>query len=290
MKTFFAFLDILGFKKIVENNSAANLENIVKHFFADFEKTIETSRTVEHVNQDGTSGATRIQLDSLNFRLYSDSILIWATDEHFTTFRNLLEAVSCLVSYGLQNGFPLRGALNYGELFVFSSPENEFFSNESIYGKALVEAYTLEGEMQWAGCVLTLQAWQQVCTIWRPAITGSKDPNAYFYRFPLLSWYPIPMKNGIESGIAINWNSAMAWDKEKVITPETIVNSFSAYGKGVEPNPHKLDETLRFLKYTTELQKHCFVSAIPESRKRCELIPTPQNPHPDYFFKFLPEK
>lgn len=276
MSTFFVFLDILGFKKIVENNDAKTLNSVVEKFLLDFENAIDTSRTI---------GDTQIRLDSLNFRIYSDSILIWTNDELFRTFGNLLYAVSFLVSHGLQHGFPLRGVLNYGELFICKKLENKFLSNEAIYGKALVEAYSLEGQIQCAGCILTPQAWKKICEIWSVVATSSKDPNAYFNRYPYLVWYPIPMKTEVRPGIAINWNFEMAWNKKAVITPETIENSFSAYGKGTESNPQKLVETLRFLKYTTELQKHCFWG--PENEERCKKIPTPDNPHSDYYSMFL---
>ena len=283
METFFVFLDILGFQKVVEKNSTQELEDIIIKFRCGFNAAIDKSRTLEYVNcHDGLAGAAKIDISKLNFRLYSDSILIWTEDVKFNTFRNLLEAVSELLSYSMQNGMPLRGAMTYGDLLVSKENENgQFLSNEAIYGKALVEAYEEEGKMEWAGCVLTQKAWNKVKEIWSPTIaSGSPDPNAYFNRFPLLTWYEIPQKNGTaiikEYAIAINWNSAMLWGNKEIIDSQKIIDSFSAYGKRKCPN-RKLEETLNFLEYTTKLQQRCFVSDVNESLKQRKSIPVPRD-------------
>lgn len=141
-------MDILGFKQIVENNETGKLLEIIRTFFQEFDSAVDKSRTY-----NSSSGKPdKICLHQLNFRLMSDSILIWTKENTFSTFRNLLEATRELVAVGLENGFPLRGVLTYGDLIASKHIKCQFFSSDSIYGKALVEAYTLEKEMEWSGC------------------------------------------------------------------------------------------------------------------------------------------
>ena len=278
MSAFFVYLDLLGFKNIVANNTEQQLTGIVKSFFDGFNKAIDASRTIPFTSTtDKTEGEWKISLKELNFRLLSDSILIWATNDNFRTFRNLLEATSYLVAYGLQNGFPLRGAMTYGEIIVQKQDDadSKFFTNESIYGKALVEACSNEGEMDWSGCIITLSAWRQICKIWDCALTNDPDPNAYFTRYPYLVWYPIPFKKGSQAGIAINWNSGVVYDPAKKIDPYLVRNSFSAHGKGFQPDTKKIEETLKFLDYTNQLQAYCFVPSYTESQDRRKNIPIP---------------
>ena len=278
MNSFFVYLDILGFKNLVANNTTQRLEKIIKSFWDGFNKTIDESRTIPYKNvTNGTNGEWKISLDKLNFRLLSDSILIWSEDESFQNFRNILEATSQLLAYGLQNGFPLRGAMTYGEVIVQRSNNSNtrFLPNESIYGKALVETYSIEEKMEWSGCIMTSNAWKQVCKIWDRIHANDSDPNSYFTKHPHLVWYPIPFKDSPQAGIAINWNSAIAYDSEKKIDPYLVQNSFYAYGKGFPPNTKKQDETLKFLNYTTQLQDYCFLSSREESQKRRKTIPIP---------------
>lgn len=269
METFFVFLDILGFKKVVENNSAEDLKNIVDSFFAGFESAVDKSRTI---NEE------KIKLEDLNFRLLSDSILIWIDAEKccHRSFRNLLEAVSCLLAYGLKYGFPLRGVMTYEELFCYKKNENTFFSNESIYGKALVNAYSKEGAMEWAGCVLTIEAWEKACSIWDSVHTLDDDPNCYFYQYPLLVWYPIPCKTSTDNGIAINWNCEVFWNSERTIDSTSVSNSFSAFNKQVTGANPKMDNTIEFLKYTEELCRKYFSRTSNHQTRKDEIS------HPDY--------
>lgn len=278
MKTFFVYLDILGFKNIVFNNTEQRLQEIIVSFFAGFNNAIDNSRTITFTNTtDKTTGTWKISLNELNFRLLSDSILIWAENENFNTFRNLLGATSQLITYGLQNGFPLRGAMTYGEIIVQkqNDTKNNFFSNESIYGKALVETYSLEGKMNWSGCIITSNAWKKIHEIWNSTLTNDPNPNAYFSRYPYLVWYPIPFKDSPQAGIAINWNVDVVYDSAKKIDPYLVRNSFYTHGKEFQPDSSKIDETLKFLEYTNQLQSYCFCQSTLDFENRRQTIPTP---------------
>lgn len=268
-KKFLVFMDILGFKQIVENNETGKLLEIIRTFFQEFDSAVDKSRTY-----NSSSGKPdKICLHQLNFRLMSDSILIWTKKNTFSTFRNLLEATRELVAVGLENGFPLRGVLTYGDLIASKHIKCQFFSSDSIYGKALVEAYTLEKEMEWSGCIITPAAWEKCCEIWSKSQTNTDDPNAFFYRFPYLIWYDIPFKDGKKKGIAINWNADSFWKNGKEIDRFLLENSFSKWNRNsVDESKRKKEETIKFFEYTCLLRDYIRYAKAEESEKN---IPTP---------------
>lgn len=278
MKTFFVYLDILGFKNLIKRNTEQQLTEIVKSFFDGFNKAVDDSRTISFAENAGTTeDAYKINLKELNFRLLSDSILIWSQKDCFRTFRNMLDATSQIVAYGLQYGFPLRGAMTYGEVVVQEQDKanSEFFTNEAIYGKALLEAYSIENRMDWSGCIVTPNAWKRVCEEWSCVLMNDHDSNAYFWRYPCLVWYPIPFKERQQEGIVVNWNVGVFYDSKKKIDPNLVRNSFCAYGNDHLADTKKVDETLRFLDYTNQLQSCCFGPSVAESQDRREIIPVP---------------
>ncbi|MGI6356283.1 MAG: hypothetical protein ACOX6W_14495, partial [Lentisphaeria bacterium] len=265
--------------EIVNHNTQEQLIEIVKLIFSSFEKAVDKSRTIQYIeNTNDTKGEWKFELKPhLNFSLISDSILIWTEDDEFRTFRNLLEVISELLLYGIKNGFPLRGAMTYGEIIVHKDDKKDprqFFTNEAIYGKAVIEAISLEKIQEWSGCVISPSAWGKICEKWCRIITGYDDSNAYFNKSPLLTWYPIPLKNGSQPGIAINWNSTLLYKKE-IINSYVVKNSFYSHGKGFIDKNRKLDETLGFLDYTTQLLNYCFGLSASDFLEQKKTIPTP---------------
>ena len=101
------------------------------------------------------------------------------------------------------------------------------------------------------------------------------DPNAYFWRYPCLVWYPIPFKERQQEGIVVNWNVGVFYDSKKKIDQNLVRNSFYAYGKDLLADTKKVDETLRFLDYTNHLQSSCFGPSVAELQERRKIIPVP---------------
>lgn len=273
--TFVLFLDILGFSDLVKANSMENLKAITNSFWDGFNRAIDESRTID----EGGSVPWKISLKDLEFRLISDSIFIWAKHDSFNNFRNLLEATSSLLSYGLKNGFPLRGAINYGELITSSFPNGPFFNNENVYGKSLVDAVQIEKNQDWSGCLVTPEAWKRVCESW--ALPNNDDPNSFFYFFPHLVWYQVPLKKGSKNAIAVNWTYETKWDEKTILSPDCIVKSFKQYREGANDNK-KVEETMKFLDASTELQNR-----IPCDDPRKEGFPVPNDQYIQLDNKYL---
>lgn len=248
-KTYFAYLDILGFKNIVRRNSPEELKDIVSDFFENFSQAIDKSRTM--------SDGAKINLLELNFRLYSDSILIWAENTRFPVLNNLIQALIELFRIGFKKKLPLRGVLTYGDIIIKRPDSNsdKFFSNEAIYGKALVEAYTKEQKQNWSGCLITEHAWLAMKQHWSRACTSHDTPTCYFRNYPYFVWTKIPTKKDLDSSesIALNWNALGAWNPNKNIAESEIL---SAFGEEQEIEAKK-NNTVNFLHLTNKINAAC---------------------------------
>ena len=254
---FFGYLDILGFKHIVKQNSFDHLRGIVKDFSVKCAEAIDKSRCI---------GTARVKLESgIRARIVSDSIYVWTEkDDCLKQFDDLLHIVNAMIVSGFQQGLPLRGVVTYGELFLgdVKIPEDiplDFhFDNGSVYGRALVEAYELESQMDWSGVILTPKAWAKVegefersRKFRESAVMRSrniKSANDLFNHFPHLLWYDVPFKGGNRrNAIAFNWN----YKPRIEVSAEKICKAFAGQC-GIVDNAVrvKLNETIRFYEYT----------------------------------------
>lgn len=260
---FFGYLDILGFKDIVKQNSFDQLKGIVRDF---------TVKCAESIDQSRSIGTEKVKMGSnIHARIVSDSIYLWTeNDDRLKQFDDLLHIVNAMLASGFQQDIPLRGVVTFGELFIgdIKIPEDiplDFsFDNGSVYGKALVEAYELESQMDWSGAILTPKAWAKVegeFERWQEfgenVIMRSgniKSPTDLFNHFPHLLWYEVPFKNGKKKAIAFNWNYKPSLE----LSSEIIHNAF-AKRCGVVDNAvsTKLDETIRFYEYTQRVAELC---------------------------------
>lgn len=117
---------------------------------------------------------------SLDYRIFSDSILLFAYGDTFDHFFRTITAAHRLLASGFAgHKAPLRGAIGYGDLIM---------DNNSIWiGSAIEDAYVGESKQVWSGCALTtdcalfaeqqgyLQAYQD---FWSSYATQQTDPIA----------------------------------------------------------------------------------------------------------------
>ncbi len=235
-KTYFVWLDILGFKNIIYNHNFEYLKQIVNNFITKFDIALDISRTFGDEKSEKTA---KIEIShDLNFRIFSDSIMIWTNDSSHRVFRHLLDALCKIMQMSFIIKMPLRGVLTYGDLFTVNKMSNHFLTNEAIYGKSLVEAYSLEGKINWAGCIVDSLAWEQIKNNWDSTLTpcSSKSPNCYdFYLLdrPFLTLYKVPWKNYKEGDmqyneevITINWMYSTRSDIFDILNENVIKQAF----------------------------------------------------------------
>ena len=262
---FFGCLDILGFKDIVKRNSFDRLKSIVEDFTVKCLEGIDRSRSV--------GSNMKIKLGSgIHARIVSDSIYVWTeNDDGLKQFDDLLRIVNVLLVNGFLQGLPLRGVVTFGELFLGNVkipgdiPLDFHFDNGSVYGKALVEAYELESQMDWSGVILTPKAWAKVegeferrrnfgvCAVMRSG--NIKSANDLFNHFPHLLWYDVPFKGGNRrNAISFNWNYKPCFE----LSAEKIREAFARQCCVIDDTVKvKLDETIRFYEYTQRVAELC---------------------------------
>lgn len=258
--SFFAYLDILGFKNLVKGTQYDKLKAIVTDFVNESARAIDVSRGI--VTATGQI-CSRSKLESLSVCIVSDSICLWTrqadSGDKLKNFDRLLQSVKCLLASGLSHGLPLRGVVTHGELILGKIlppngiPDDFSFAADSVYGRAVVEAYEFEAKMNWSGAILTPNCWREVE---KEFAKGHKmlsaaicRPEDLFNHFPYLIWYDVPFKCGRQKAIAVNWN----YKPFQVFSEETINGAFSYTRKDNADDSSvnvKARETIDFFKYT----------------------------------------
>lgn len=159
-KRFVAYLDILGFEKLLERQpSPDNIKNYI-------ERLLDAARAfIGCAGSNGNSSGTRPQ--KCHAFLMSDTIVIYSEDESAESFCQIVNAVDMMFQYTLPAslGFekekdggtvivqslvnrPLRGAISHGE----------FYANETrniYFGNAFIDASSWEKKQDWIGAILT---------------------------------------------------------------------------------------------------------------------------------------
>ena len=279
---FFAYLDILGFKDVVKQNSFDQLRKIVEKFTVDCARTIDKSRGFEN---DNGKVENRIKLgEGINVRVVSDAIYVWTqNDDRLFQFDDLFRVVNALLASGLVCGLPLRGVVTFGELFVgrvsvpADIPIDFSFDNGSVYGRALVEAYELESRMNWSGAILTPKAWAKIQGEFEKGkrfkddrtmrSTSIKCPTYLFNEVPYFLWTDVPFKDGKRKAIAFNWN----YRTGRELSAEKIRKAFiKECGVAEGSVKLKLHETLRFYEYTQRVAELCYFGSV-------RMLPTPDS-------------
>lgn len=169
---FVALLDILGFRDLVKNNDLEKVAQTYQKARSDFESNIQ------HIN-------ALLQNDSVSFRIFSDTFLIYTSEVSDESFLALLAALDFLFIAANENNLPIRGATAVGELIV---------SNGIEIGIPIVEAYENEQKQDWIGCWITPSCIDRI-----------SDKESHLNEKSIVE-YEIPLKDGkILKNYAFNW-------------------------------------------------------------------------------------
>lgn len=222
-KCYVAFLDILGFKDFVENNSHKDL---IENFEFIIDKVFSVYIGSYNNPEIGKMGNKQFEIEVL---FISDSIILWTKNEFQGSFVKLLQIVSDLIAFSFRTGLPLRGGISFGELHTHKN-----FNNTTVIGKGLINAYKIEESQNWAGCIVD-----------KIAIDEFNRQNDLLPKLKKITYedlvseakileeYEVPLKTGkIEKRIVINWKTNT--NISKYISEDYIRNSFSMHNKNVD--------------------------------------------------------
>ena len=185
-----AFLDILGFKTLV---TTLPLDELVGRY----ERIISEARAlmVPHLpNSDNPRLFPRRpnHLSWCTQYIFSDSVILVANADTDAACLELLIYVWRLEQLFLASGMPLRGAVEYGEIYSNTG-------SGVVLGKALSTAYKTEGEQDWIGICINGSVAKQYTDLFKKVVR--KSPLTEIFKM-----YSVPLKDGtVKEAYTINW-------------------------------------------------------------------------------------
>ena len=131
-----AFIDILGYKSLIENNDLENIKNIINRI------TDIVPLVNEHIKALTNTFSDVVHFSEihceLEYQIVSDSIIVTKnvhgyneSDKFLTTLAYIIGLVN-ICHLAFKEGIPIRGAINYGEYI---------FNGNTFASKAIIAAY-----------------------------------------------------------------------------------------------------------------------------------------------------
>lgn len=240
-----AFLDVLGFRDLVCNNSHEALVRKYQKLLLPITELSLSNGAFNVIKQDGRQLAiadtTRMTINSL---VISDSVILWTQDATRESFVGILIATKNMLVQGMLCGMPIRGGIAIGPLSRLSYSLNSQMDNSvgTFVGKGLVDAYLTESSQQWSGCVVNDSA---VAEYDRQRSEKHNNLNSVRHA-GLIVEYDVPVCNATtERHWVINWPRG----NKTPLTENTVRKSFGKHNKSVDSPSVKLkiDNTVRFL-------------------------------------------
>ena len=158
-------VDILGFSKMIKNlNNDEQIQKIL-----DWIELVETNR---------------LKLSVRDIQLISDTLFVREEDS-IDGLTRLLRFAQLLLECGVEEYFPLRGAIVHGDAAW----------GKLIYGKAVIQAHQIERSLDWLGIA---------CAPNLPRVDS-------MWAWDMVVVYPVPRKEGeIKLLPAVSWNVPLA--------------------------------------------------------------------------------
>lgn len=206
------FLDVLGWKGLWQSNRKAvdQLKKLVE------EAKSKASKIVSEYNK--RENAKNVLHKDIKIKVVSisDTIVFLTGTESIEAMQFHAQLCAWIIEYALRKGFPLRGAISYGEF-------NE--SMNIMLGPAIDEAAAWHESTDWIGVILTPSAQMYI---------RDKQNIAY-----VTDYKHIPFKKGIKT-----LHKCIDWDFEN---KEILYNIFLDKGPHMPEAAPKYLNTLEFL-------------------------------------------
>lgn len=141
-----AFLDVLGFKQMINETPIEELAN-------KYENLIDTAEALNRPSLSDDQSLPRLfpnhkrNMPWCIKNIFSDSIILISYDNTQLSAMKLLVYAWRLTQVFIAFKMPLKGAITYGELYT--NPQKNI-----TLGKALTCAYELEMKQQWIGVII----------------------------------------------------------------------------------------------------------------------------------------
>jgi len=243
---YIAFFDILGFKDLVNNNSH---EDLKKLYFKDFDFSISASLCDVKASIIGPIER------AINSFTISDSIIFWTNNDSLESFFVLFTAASTLMISSLVMGLPLRGSITAGELSMTHGfyDYNKSSIKSSLIGKPIVNAYELEKQQNWSGCVIDDKCIKLYLEAIKKRKLTEEDPYGIsnLLNSDLIVKYNVPFKNNKSKNSKYLTKYVINWTKGGIFqhySASELERKFSEHNKNIERDDvkEKIKNTVDF--------------------------------------------
>lgn len=219
-KRYIAFLDIMGFSNYVYRNK----HELVKTRMENLHTIINETEKDLH---NGSTQWKNIQ-NPIKTVIFSDSILIISKDDSDNSLDFILLACKLLLKKSFEKKIPMKGAISYGTITAD-------FEKSLFFGKALIDAYTLEEQLNIYGVAL------------------DEKVERKFKNCSKLSSYCVETKISTDSGQIthniINWFLPNSGRKEDIISEkENALNTIRKFYGSMSGKPRRyVDNTIAYI-------------------------------------------
>jgi hypothetical protein len=218
-----AIFDLLGFRARV---ASMGLREIALQYENAMSAADELNRRARYAgNRPSLFPDHEVGAPFCDRYVFSDSIILVALDSSSASALKLLLYSRWLIQGVLAKRLPIRGAVAAGELYY--NPESRI-----TLGKALVDAYELEGRQEWLGGSIAPSFWSNYPDV---ADACQSAESALYHLFPP---YSVPMKNGVTEELRV-----LSWRFNLVALPGTRE---LLRATGLQEVPQKFENTLAF--------------------------------------------
>lgn len=189
-----AFFDILGFVSIVKSTPLPDLSLRFNRLLNITETNIRpTNPDLYQTPQESIFPNHPYTLPYCERYIFSDSIILISHDETSESALKLMIYSWRLFQTFLAAGFPLRGTITHGDLYINKS-------SNLVLGMALIDAYEKEQEQDWIGAYVDPSVWEANPEL----MDDAKTPKSLLgILFPE---YDVPLKSGETRKLrSINW-------------------------------------------------------------------------------------
>ena len=208
---FVAMLDIMGFKKIVENEATSEVAAIFRQIYDRIKEKRYT--------------------DNLHITHFSDTILIVSKDDSVESFEGVVNTAASFENMMIANGYAINGCISYGGVTTESG---------NSFGEPLANAHIQQEELFFYGITLDEKAEKKYEELARQHVLFS---NGYgpFSTPDMIVWMKVPTKKtGWTDKYVVNWmdvfsmeinasNKPLTYDEQIPIIRKYIEKLYTKY-------------------------------------------------------------
>lgn len=141
-KRYISFFEIIGFKSWIEIEGSKNVFDYVKGYL---NMMIESSLPNAKVNADMS---VDVEVNLIDFAHFANTVIFYSKDDSSNSFEALVKSSTEFINVVMAGvSIMTKGTIAYGEFYV------DMETNTYI-GQALVDAYSLNSEVDWMGLCL----------------------------------------------------------------------------------------------------------------------------------------